>query len=119
MRTTLVLGWRCRQLWRESPFWEQFGLYFTFEAVRVQSIPKPVSNNENDSDNSDNRNTNENSDNTNDNNDNEEYFLGEEQDAWVFVAHKRPINTDEPFNSELKYRVDDQLARLLLARIRI
>ncbi|KAI8049871.1 putative methyltransferase-domain-containing protein [Syncephalis plumigaleata] len=106
--TTLIIGWRCRQLWRESPFWEQFGLYFNFEAVCIKRTTRTSTDSPRDE-----------VDDTSDI-DEEEYFLGEEQDAWVFVAHRKPIAERHAADAnESNQQIDGQLARLLLAKIRI
>ncbi|RKP06292.1 hypothetical protein THASP1DRAFT_1722, partial [Thamnocephalis sphaerospora] len=73
-RTVLVLGWRCRQMWRETPFWEQLGRHFVFEAVRVRTTTTK---------------SDEQTHQQEEEEEDDEAFFGEDDATWVFVATRR------------------------------
>ncbi|KAF9426397.1 hypothetical protein BGZ76_002785, partial [Entomortierella beljakovae] len=96
--TTVIFGYKERVLERESPFWEQFGRYFTIEVVRIE---QKISTTANQQDN-----------NESDDEDEDKYprIFGCEDRMYVLVARKRQ-------DKDILKGVDDTLTILMMMQI--
>ncbi|KAG0204543.1 hypothetical protein BGX28_003549 [Mortierella sp. GBA30] len=103
--TKVVFGYKERALWKESPFWEEFGRYFEVEVVRIERHAGKKAKNEEDRENNQGQGDEEEEE------DLVEVF-GCEERMYVFVATKRKDN-------DILEGVDDTLTTLMMMQISI
>ncbi|KAG0260757.1 hypothetical protein BG011_001654 [Mortierella polycephala] len=123
-KTRIIFGYKERSMWKETPFWEEFGRYFEIEVVRIEKKKKTKAAEET-KDGERNQDLEKDKDlvadrtrkeTTDDEEDNEEEDLievfGCEERMYVFVASKR---RDE----DILKGVDDTLTTLMMMQISI
>ncbi|KAF9306712.1 hypothetical protein BGZ74_004157 [Mortierella antarctica] len=99
LETRVLFGYKERSLWKETPFWEEFGRFFRIEVVRITKHKKKE-----DGEQDNEREEEEEEDDTN--------VFGCEEDMYVFVATKRE-------DKDILVGVDDTLATLMMMQISI
>ncbi|KAG0016885.1 hypothetical protein BGZ81_011010 [Podila clonocystis] len=100
LETKVLFGYKERSLWKETPFWEEFGRFFRIEVVRITKHKKYEEEKDGEQDKEDE----EEEEDTN--------VFGCEEDMYVFVATKRE-------DKDILVGVDDTLATLMMMQISI
>ncbi|KAF9320636.1 hypothetical protein BG003_005385 [Podila horticola] len=100
LETKVLFGYKERSLWKETPFWEEFGRFFKIEVVRITKHKKEKKDGEQDKEGEEE----EEEDDTN--------VFGCEEDMYVFVATKRE-------DKDILVGVDDTLVTLMMMQISI
>ncbi|KAG0092690.1 hypothetical protein BGZ93_011378 [Podila epicladia] len=101
LETKVLFGYKERSLWKETPFWEEFGRFFRIEVVRITKHKKKEEKKDGEQDKEGEE---EEEDDTN--------VFGCEEDMYVFVATKRE-------DKDILVGVDDTLATLMMMQISI
>lgn len=90
LETKVLFGYNERSLWKKTPFWEEFGLFFEIEVVMITKHAKKKEEEEEEDTNA----------------------FGCEEDMYVFVATKRE-------DKDILVGVDDTLVTLMMMQISI
>ncbi|KAF9382230.1 hypothetical protein CPC16_009463 [Podila verticillata] len=100
LETKVLFGYKERSLWKETPFWEEFGRFFEIEVVRITKHAKKKEGERKEGEEEEE----EEEDDTN--------VFGCEEDMYVFVATKRE-------DKDILVGVDDTLVTLMMMQISI
>ncbi|KAG0348687.1 hypothetical protein BG004_004509 [Podila humilis] len=98
LETRIIFGYKDREQWKETPFWEQFGRFFEIEVVRIEKTRSTTASDPKRED---------------ENEDGEERVsvFGSEEGMFIFVAKKR-------HDKDILTGVDDTLTTLMMMQIR-
>ncbi|KAF9971692.1 hypothetical protein BGZ73_005265 [Actinomortierella ambigua] len=109
LKTKVLFGYKERSLWKETPFWEEFGRYFAMEVVRITKHKKKQGGSEQQQQQQQQDDSNNDSD---EESEEDVKVFGLDADMYVFVATKRE-------DKDILKGVDDTLTSLMMMQIGI
>ncbi|KAG0229623.1 hypothetical protein BGW41_002924 [Actinomortierella wolfii] len=108
LQTKVLFGYKERSLWKETPFWEEFGRYFSIDVVRITKHKKPEQGSEDTED----KLHSQKHDDSEEEDEEDISVFGLDEDMYVFVATKRE-------DKDILKGVDDTLTSLMMMQIGI